>query len=80
MNDTIFTIAWVGIVLYFIVWEAIALWRKRRGDTLSEHVWEWFCLKGKKDGKSPWCIIRRILFFGFWIWLTVHFLSGGAWL
>lgn len=80
MNDTLFTIAWVTVVLWFIVWETIALVRKRKGDTLSEHVWDWFCLRGSKAGKSGWCIIRRVLFFGFWIWLTVHFLTGGAWL
>jgi len=80
MPDWVFTVLWVGIILYFVIVEGIALVRKRRGDTLSEHVWDWFCLRGKKEGKSGWCIVRRILFFAFWIWLTVHFLSGGAWL
>ena len=80
MPDWVFGVLWLGIILYFVVVETIALVRKKRGDTLSEHVWDWFCLKGKKDGKSAWCIIRRVLFFGFWLWLTVHFLSGGAWL
>ena len=80
MPDWVFGVLWLGIILYFVVVETIALVRKKRGDTLSEHVWDWFCLKGKKDGKSAWCIVRRVLFFGFWLWLTVHFLSGGAWL
>lgn len=80
MPDWVFTLLWVGIVIYFVIVEGVALVRKKRGDTLSEHVWDWFCLKGEKDGKSAWCIVRRVLFFGFWIWLTVHFLSGGAWL
>lgn len=77
-SDTIFTIAWVSVLVWFIVWETWALIRRRRGDTLSEHVWDWFCLRGKKQGKSAWCIIRRVAFYSFWIWLTVHFLSGGA--
>ena len=78
MPDVFFTIAWIGFGVYFLVFEIPALIRKRRGDTLSEHVWDWFCLRGKKDGKSAWCIIRRIFFYAFWVWLTVHFLSGGA--
>ena len=80
MPDWIFTAAWIFVIVWFFFWEIPAIIRKERGDTLSEHVWSWFCLKGKKDGKSAWCIIRRVFFFGFWIWLTVHFLSGGAWL
>ena len=80
MPDWVFTLLWVGIIVYFVIVEGVALVRKKRGDTLSEHVWDWFCLKGEKDGKSAWCIVRRVLFFGFCIWLTVHFLSGGAWL
>lgn len=80
MPDWLFTVAWLTILAWFVVWEAVAIVRKRRGDTLSEHVWDWFCLRGNKKDKGSWCIIRRILFFGFWLWLTVHFLTGGAWM
>lgn len=80
MSDWIFTIAWVGIILYFVVWETIALIRKKRGDTLSEHVWDWFCLRGKKHNKSSWCVTRRVLFIAFWAWLTLHFVTGGSYL
>lgn len=75
---TWWAVLWVGFVAYFVVVEAAALRDRRRGDTLSEHVWDWFCLRGRKHGKSAWCIIRRICFYAFWVWLTVHFLSGGA--
>ena len=78
--DWLFTAAWIAVIVWFVVWEAWAIIRKRRGDTLSEHVWDWFCLRGKKANKSRWCIIRRVIFFGFWTWLTIHFLTGGAWL
>lgn len=77
---SLFTLAWIGILIWFIVWEVLAIVRKDRGDTLSEHVWSWFCLRGAKKNKSRWCIVRRVAFFGFWTWLTVHFLTGGAWL
>ena len=80
MSDWLFTLAWVAVLVWFVVWEGAALVRKRRGDTLSEHVWDWFCLRGAKQGKSRWCVLRRVAFFGFWIWLTVHFLTGGAWM
>jgi hypothetical protein len=78
MPDWLFTVAWVAVLLWFVVWEGLALWRKRRGDTLSEHVWQWFCLSGPKAGKSRWCIVRRVFFIGFWAWLTLHFVFGGS--
>lgn len=75
-----YTWAWILWILAFAVIEGIALVDRRRDDTLSEHTWDVFCLRGKKAGKSPWCVVRRIAFFSFWLWLSVHFLSGGAWL
>lgn len=78
MPDWVFTAAWLVWGLAFLVIEGFALARKKRGDTLSEHVWSWFQLRGRKDGKRPWQIIVRILFMAFWCWLTVHFLFGGS--
>ena len=75
-----FTVLWILWLLGFVAIETAALIRKKRDDTLSEPTWDWFCLKGKKAGKSPWCVIRRILFLSFWLWLSLHFLTGGAWL
>ena len=81
MPDWIFTWWWVvWLVVGFGVWEFIAIRRKAPGDTLSETVWRFFCLKGRKAGKSGWCMVRRIGFFAFWIWLSIHFLTGGAWM
>lgn len=80
MSDAFFTVAWIGIIVYFLVFETWALLRKKRGDTLSEKTWDWFCLKGGKAGKGRWCMVRRVLFFGFWVWLSIHFLTGGAWM
>ena len=70
-------VAWIGA---FVVIEAIAIWRKGPGDTLSEKVWKWFSLKGSKDKLKPWQALLRFGFLAFWAWLTIHFLSGGRFL
>ena len=80
MSDWIFTAAWIFIIVWFAVWETIAIVRKKRGDTLSEHVWQWFSLKGGKDKLKPWQAGLRFAFLAFWAWLTLHFLSGGRFL
>lgn len=41
----IFHIAWAGWLLYFLVFEGLALFNKTEGDTFSEHVWAW--LRGR---------------------------------
>jgi len=78
MPDWIFTAAWVFILVWFLVWEGIAIVRKRRGDTLSEHVWTWFNLRGSKDKLKPWQAVLRVAFIMFWAWLTLHFVFGGS--
>jgi hypothetical protein len=80
MADWVFTAAWIVMGLWFVVWEALALMRDDRGDTLSEHVWSWFQLKGRKDGMAWWKVLLRLGFVCFWVWLTLHFLSGGSFL
>ena len=75
-----FTAGWIVWILGFCVLEAIALVRKARGDTLSEHVWQWFKLKGNKRNRKPWEIALRFGFLAFWSWLTIHFLAGGSFL
>jgi len=66
-----FSWAWVGWLLAFLVIEGLALFNKKKGDTLSENVWRWF---GVKSGKS----LRTMGLLGFMTWLTIHFVSGGA--
>lgn len=80
MPDWVFTAAWVFILVWFAVWETIAIIRKKRGDTLSEHVWSWFSLRGRKGDLTKWQALSRFAFLAFWAWITIHFLSGGAWL
>jgi len=67
-----FSWAWVGWILAFIFIEGLALFNKKKGDTLSENVWRWFGVKS--SGKS----LRTMGLFGFMLWLTIHFVSGGA--
>jgi len=76
----LFSWLWIGWGLAFLVIEGFALKRKAKGDTLSEHVWSWFQLKGRKDTKKPWQILLRLGFVAFWVWLTIHFLFGGNFL
>ncbi len=75
-----FTAAWILWILAFAVIETIAIVRKARGDTLSEHVWNWFSLKGKKGKLKGWQIALRFGFLSFWAWLTIHFITGGTFL
>lgn len=71
-----FTLAWVVWIAYFLVVEGIALYKKHPGGTLSEHVWDWFSIKGEgKMGK--WWRVRRIALLALMAWLLVHFVSGG---
>lgn len=67
------TVGWVLWLVMFLAIEGAALVNRDRGDTLSEHVWKWFGLRGKPSGYR-W---RRFAFLAFWAWLTVHFFTGG---
>ena len=66
------TIAWIGWLIAFVVIEAIAIKSKARGDTLSEHVWSWFSLRKSKKNVFTYGFLL------FWLWLTIHFVTGGA--
>ena len=72
---SIYTILWLGWLLYFLLVEAVALMYSNRG-TLSAHVWAIIGVGRDVDGSwhLSW---RRIAFLAFWSWLTVHFFTGG---
>jgi hypothetical protein len=72
MNTT-YTVLWLLWLLGFVVIEGAALRDKRRGDTLSEHVWTWFCMRGT----GRFAKLRRVALISFLIWLLVHFVGGG---
>ena len=74
MTFDLFTAAWVLWILQFAAIEGAALFNKRDGDTLSEHVWRWFSIKEKGAGWR----LRRFSLLAFLAWLVAHFLTGGA--
>ena len=65
MLDPTFVIGWVVIIGAGLIWEAIALMRKRKGDTLSEATW--FLLR---QHTIVWFVALGI--FG---WVGVHFFA-----
>jgi len=65
-------VIWFG--LGFGVFEAIALIKPQRGDTLSETVWGLFNSTGPVN-PADWPFKRYILL-AFMIWLTFHFVWG----
>jgi len=67
-----FTIAWFIWGGLFAAIEGVALFNKREGDTLSEHVWKWFQVKKS----NPKALALRTGLFGFMAWLTAHFVFG----
>lgn len=78
---SVYTLAWLAWLAYFLIVEGIALFNSKPGDTLSEHVWAWFGTEWRK-GTSPrersgWTQLRRFLLLAFMLWLTAHFLTGG---
>jgi hypothetical protein len=73
-----YTIAWLAWLGAFCVIEGKALFNKQPGDTLSEHVWRWFCTGvGTTSDPSGWTRLRRFSLLAFMAWLSVHFLTGG---
>jgi len=62
-----FTLAWISIIVSGLALEAVALLRKGRGETLSEHVW---ALLRKS-------VVIWFLGLGLFAWLAVHFFGFG---
>ena len=68
-----FTWLWLGWIAAFLGIEGRALFNKVPGDTLSEHVWRWFSVRGKGRAWQA----RRVGLLAFMAWLAAHFLTGG---
>ena len=62
----IFTVLWAVIGLAIFLVETVALVRKERGDTLTEHIRELM--------KHRWF---QVAFGIFWVWLSLHFFVPG---
>jgi len=70
--------AWVWLVWMsvFAVVEGMALANKSKDDTLSEHVWKWFHVDGRRPTGFTW--VLRGLLLTFLVWLVGH-LGFGVW-
>lgn len=68
-----YTVAWLAWLAAFAAIEGRALFNRRSGDTLSEHVWRWFAVRG---GTRFAQARRAVLLMGM-AWLTAHFVTGG---
>lgn len=66
------TTAWLFWLAMFLVIEIPALLNKNPGDTLSEHVWNWFSILNKSEG---W-LWRRVVLAAFLLWMVWHLLTG----
>ena len=76
MKRSWFSWAWLVWVVFFLLVEGIAIVRKGRGDTFSEHWWKVF----RTGQKVPtWIkILLAVVQLGAGIWLTGH-LTFGWW-
>ncbi len=70
---SVWTVLWLAWLAGFVVIEGAAIINRDKDDTLSEHVWAWFSIKDKTNGVK----FRRLAFLAFWVWLTIHFFTGG---
>lgn len=73
-----FTVMWVGWIAAFVVIEAVAIFNKKKGDTLSEHVWRWFGVPDESAKVKKAFTVGRFALGAFLVWLTGH-LTFGWW-
>lgn len=64
------TIAWLLWLAMFLAIELPAALNKEKGDTLSEHTWKWFAIRGKPE---QWQL-RRVILGTFLFALGAHFM------
>ena len=63
-----FTHAWLMWIAAFVAIEGKALLNSKKGDTLSEHVWNWFNID---ERESNWTG-KRVVLVGGLVWLLAH--------
>lgn len=78
-----YTIGWLAWIAWFLVEEGVSLFHGSTKDTLSGHVWAWFGINNGSGGppsQNPagWTRLRRFGLLAFLAWLSLHFLTGGA--
>jgi hypothetical protein len=78
-----YTIGWLAWIAWFLVEEGLALFKGGTKATLSGHVWQWFGINAGNGGapatgETGWTQLRRFGLAAFLAWLSLHFLTGGA--
>lgn len=71
---TWYTAVWLFLGAVGGITELIALVDKDRGDTLSEHVWQWFRVRDARP--TPVAVGLRVVLLSVMVWLTGHFGFG----
>lgn len=66
---------WLAWIVSFLAAEGFAIFSKQKGDTLSEHVWDWADFRNAKWSKSR--VVGTAGIFGLLMWLLIHFVTGG---
>lgn len=74
--DGNYTILWVVWILGFLGIEAAALFNKKRGDTLSEHVWALIGNTKRGYPKTKTHKVARGALAALLAWLGFHFFGG----
>lgn len=69
-----FTAIWVTLLAVGGLTECVALIRKDKGDTLSEHVWKWLRVGDARSTPVTWT--SRVLVAVACLWLAGHFSMG----
>lgn len=72
------TALWLGWLAIFLMLEGYALASPKTGDTLSEHVWEWFAIGNERRPITAGVRLRRFALLAFMAWLSLHFITGGT--
>lgn len=63
-----FTIAYLVLGVLTLAVELVAVRDRRKGNTISEHWWA-------IQRRHP--VAARVAFGVFWLWVGIHFLTGG---
>lgn len=69
-----FTVIWLTLGTIGGITEIVALARKERHDTLSEHVWAWWHVYDRRP--TPLVVVGRVVLLTIMVWLTGHFAFG----
>ncbi len=77
LNDS-YTQLWAVWLLLFGAIEGTAIFNKKKGDTLSRHVWKFLGIQSKGYELPPGYKWRRGGLAVFFVWLAQHFFFPGA--